>query len=85
MNTNTMEMNMNEMEQVSGGGIGDYLSALKDGFGRMLCYEMDSHDYEWNGDWSMFTMDGVRYKSRLFICSRCGKTKRSIGYSPVED
>lgn len=85
MNTNTMKLDMNEMEQVSGGGIDGYLTLLKQGYDHVLCYELDCHDYEWNGEWSTFWSEGKQYKRRLFICSRCGATKKSIGYSLVDD
>ena len=75
MNTNTMELNKNEMEQVSGGGIDGYLTLLKQGYNHMLCHELGCHDFEWNGEWAEpFIMDGkVRYnkeKHRLLYSGR---------------
>ena len=86
MNTNTMELNKNEMEQVSGGGIDGYLTLLKQGYNHMLCHELGCHDFEWNGEWAEpFIMDGKRYRHKLCRCSRCCTTKKSIGYYTQEE
>ena len=85
MNTNTMKLDMNEMEQVSGGGIDSYLTWLKQGYDHVLCHELDCHDFEWNGEYTTLWMDGKHYQKKLLRCSRCGATKGSIGYSLIDD
>ncbi len=86
MNTSTIELNKNEMEQAAGGGLGSYLTLLKQGCNHVLCHELGWHDFEWNGEWDEpFTMDGKRYRHRLCRCSRCGATKKSIGYFTQEE
>ncbi len=74
MNTNTMELNVNEMEQVNGGGISEIFQAIGMMWDIHNC-ENGHHEWIWLGELEdkveYYWPCKIRYK--IFECTKCGK------------
>lgn len=84
MNTNTIELNRNEMETVAGGGISEFLTAVKMAWDIHNC-ENNNHDYEWQGELEeeVHFNFPVYWRNKILVCTKCGRKKVTNLYEIV--
>lgn len=59
-----------EMEQVSGGGIGDTLHAV---WNMTKCDVLGDHNWVWTGGWTDIDRAWYTTGHKILVCTRCGK------------
>lgn len=86
MNTSNTELNMNEMETATGGGVSEYFQAMMMAWDIHNC-ENNNHSFEWQGELDPETHFNVPYyyRYKILVCTKCGKKKLTNDYKIVGD